>query len=249
MESTARSKLGHLAEDLVVGLLVALITGLSSTWWERREIEKHWSTTSHESPVVVEPHIASGSVRGAQPPAPPMPTVEAWDVTSQGDFNIFILSKEYRWKLGSQVEVVDPGQRVVDMAEKMSFLVRQRAMDYGDLIAVGTASCEGKSGEEAARAGRRADQLIAWLREALVRSGDRRKRGFHTLNLGKFSECCDLDSDQTDDQRRIILLAVTRQKAPKSLSQDLHDLLRGQELFGLPRGRYTEFLFDGRREP
>lgn len=129
------------------------------------------------------------------------------DDESLEGFGIFVLSQEYRWKLGT-TEVLAPGGEDVDMEEKLKGLLFQYSMRYGDLIAVGTASCEGRRHKEAGRASERSQELIAWLRPVLAEFEKESHRRLYRLNMGQFQDCRGLDSEQTGDQRRVILVAV-----------------------------------------
>lgn len=144
-----------------------------------------------------------------KPPNPaPIPDDPNWEGEEnlQG-FGIFVLSQEYRWRLGT-TQVVAPGGKDVDMQEKLKGLLFQYSMKYGDLIAVGTASCEGHRYREAGRASDRSQELVAWLRPVLAEFEREGHRHLYRLNMGQFRDCQGLNPEETGDQRRVILVAV-----------------------------------------
>lgn len=182
-------------------------------------------------------------------PAPP-PEPPVWDQAPAGGVDIFVLSQENRWKLGTAKVVDADGDAVEDMRAKLKLLLWQLKMNYGDLIAVGTASCEGILGREKTRAGRRSEKLVEWLREALVDLDDPEPRQIYRLNLGKFQDCHGLSPDETDDQRRVIVLAIrnkTHGLSPGELGKRLWEDLSGHRPRGFNPKDYAEFTLDEAR--
>jgi len=179
------------------------------------------------------------------PPTPPIPTPPTddpnWNGQEVGAFGIFVLSQEYRWKLGS-VQVVAPGGENVDMEEKLKRLLFQYGMQYGDLIAVGTASCEGDPHREAGRASVRSQELISWLRPVLGELEKERHRQLYRLDMGQFRDCRGLDSEQTGEQRRVILLAAkSRSHQEKdALERDLCATLKERKPLGFDPEDYSQ---------
>ena len=151
------------------------------------------------------------------PEPPPPPLVIPWDLTPGKEFDIFVLSQEYRWELGTN-EVVQPNGQPADMGRNFDLLLEQHGGRYKDLIAVGTASCEGSDGPEIERAESRAHQMILWLREALDRIGDREERHLYRLNLGRYRSCAGSQPGWTEDQRRVILVAVKERRGDMDLT-------------------------------
>lgn len=182
------------------------------------------------------------------PPPPPPPPDTGWRKEPAGAFDLFVLSQEKRWKLGTAKVVDADGEDVEDMRSKLKLLLWQLRMDYGDLIAVGTASCEGALGRESSRAGRRSEHLVEWLREALADLNDPEPRQIYRLSLGRFRECGGLSPEETDDQRRIIVLAIRNRHHGLSLDA-LGERLR-QDLSALRTlnpADYSEFsLYEAR---
>lgn len=184
------------------------------------------------------------------PPPPPPPPDPNWDKGPAGQVDLFVLSQEKRWELGTTKVVDAGGEAVEDMRAKLKLLLWQLRMDYGDLIAVGTASCEGILGREGRRAGDRSDQLVDWLREALADLDDPEPRQIYRLNLGKFRECNGLSPDQTDDQRRVIVLAIRNKKhglSPDALEKRLWEDLASHKPRGFNPSDYSAFSLDEMR--
>ena len=155
-----------------------------------------------------------------------------WEFKPGKEFDIFALSQEYRWGLGTNA-VIDPDGQSADMGNNLEELLEQYGRNYQDLIAVGTASCEGEEGPESVRAGSRGQQMIIWLRRALQRIGDTKERPLYYLNLGRFKSCDGSQTGQTGDQRRVIVVAVKqkpqdmdRERLEQALKQELDDPVR-----------------------
>ena len=172
------------------------------------------------------------------PPPPPPPPDPNWTERSAGEhFTLFVLSQEKRWKLGT-VDVVDAsGDKLEDMEDKLEVLLWQQGMRYGDLVAVGTASCQGSLSQEQSRANRRSFRLVDWLREALATAGDAEPRKIYRLNLGRFRDCHGLSPEETDEQRRVIILAIK----PKNHGLGLEEL---KERLRLDLSQYHPLGFD-----
>lgn len=177
------------------------------------------------------------------PPPPPLPDPN-WDKGPAGAVDLFVLSQEKRWKLGTAKVVDAGGEAVEDMRAKLKLLLWQLRMDYGDLIAVGTASCEGILGRESSRAGRRSEHLVEWLREALADLDDPEPRQIYRLNLGQFRECRGFSPDETDDQRRVIVLAIRNRDHGldlDALREKLRQDLSTHRPLGFDPADYSEF--------
>lgn len=193
-----------------------------------------------------------------QPAAPTTAPVEneprlsprpVWTIQSSKDFDIYVLSEEYRWQRG-KTTVLDPDGTETFLDRELDNLVRQHGGEYGDLIAVGTASCEGGPDEEHKRAQDRADKIVIWTRNALVRAGEFRDRKIHTLNLGKYARDCSdsplirANPRLTDEQRRIILIACKTKERTRDLVSALHRLMKEDRPFGIHPDDYTTFVLD-----
>ncbi len=180
------------------------------------------------------------------PTPPPLDT--GWDKEPAGDFDLFVLSQEKRWQLGLAKVVDADGEEVEDMRAKLGLLLSQLQMNYGDLIAVGTASCEGSLRREGSRAENRSEKLVEWLREALVDLDDAKPRQIYRLSLGRFRVCHGLSPEETDKQRRVVVLAIRNQHGPLDMDT-LRERLR-QDLSGLRTlspADYSEFsLYEAR---
>ncbi|MFP5273151.1 serine/threonine protein kinase [Coleofasciculus sp.] len=144
------------------------------------------------------------------------PYVEGTD--SQGrtaEFSVAVLSREYKWKLGSTFQV-NYNQQIIPIDALRSNLEEegiQRLMENpSEIISVGTASCEGTPVGEEQRAFRRAEQ-IQLLAKKLFRDVPS-VENYRLLNLGQFNrDDCLPDQDATSYQRSIIIIGV-KNKTP-----------------------------------
>ena len=183
------------------------------------------------------------------PPFPPPPPSD-WDRAPAGGVDLFVLSQEKRWELGKAKVVDADGEPVEDMRSRLRLLLWQLKMDYGDLVAVGTASCEGILGRESSRAGRRSEHLVEWLREALSELDDVAPRQIYRLNLGQFRDCRGLSPEETDEQRRVIVLAFRNTNHGldlDALREALRQDLSNHSPLGFDPSDYSEFsLYEAR---
>lgn len=247
----------------VVGLLLFVIGAVAEVeiaelWQRIKDGETLGIQASQlpESPIrpVVEYEPPEEEAQIAQVPTPPEEVPPAppdfpWEFTPGKEFDVFALTKEYQWE-PKTTKVVSPGGGLADMRSKLESLLGQYGRRYHDLIAVGTASCEGEEEEELVRARDRADQLTDWLRDALTQIGDDRERHLYSLNLGRFNERCSGPvTDATGNQRRVIVIAVKDRRPDMDLDamrQALWNELDdpGQLPLGFPMNRYLTFLLE-----
>ncbi len=162
------------------------------------------------------------------------PYVEGTD--SQGrtaEFNIAVLSREYKWKLGSYFEVKYNDQTITLDALQSNLEQEgiQRLMENpSEIISVGTASCEGSRSTEEQRAFERAKQIQLLAKKLF--SNVPTVQNYRLLNLGQFKrEGCDSDQDLTSYQRSIIIIGVRQQTEGVILDEALRSRLE-QKPFG-----------------
>jgi eukaryotic-like serine/threonine-protein kinase len=149
---------------------------------------------------------------------------------SQGrtaEFNIAVLSVEYKWQLGSTFEI-NHNNKIINLDTLKSNLQEegiQRIMENpSEIISVGTASCEGNIATEEARALERAKQ-IQLLSKKLF-SNNRNLQGYRLLNLGQFNRTdCKSNQDATAYQRSIIIIGVRKKSDGVILDEALRNRL------------------------
>jgi len=159
------------------------------------------------------------------------PYVEGQD--SQGrtaEFNIAVLSREYKWQIGSSFQVKYNDQ-LINLDSLQSNLEQegiQKIMENpSEIISVGTASCEGSPAIEEQRAFERAKQ-IQLLAKKLFRNVAS-VQNYRLLNLGQFRRNdCQLNQDLTSYQRSIIIIGVRKQTAGVVLDEALRSRLENK---------------------
>ncbi|BAZ10647.1 serine/threonine protein kinase [Calothrix sp. NIES-4071] len=149
---------------------------------------------------------------------------------SQGrvaEFNVAVLSVEYKWLLGSSFQIKYNDQTISLDTLKSNLQEEgiQRIMENpSEIISVGTASCEGNIATEEARAFERAKQ-IQLLSKKLF-SNNRSVQGYRLLNLGQFNRTdCKSNQDATAYQRSIIIIGVRKKSDGVLLDEALHNRL------------------------
>ena len=138
-------------------------------------------------------------------------------------FRIMLFSDEFRWRINS-FDAVEAGGKRPEFTPEMKAVLNSAV----EIIAVGASSeeippgisfPEGRAKEER-RAGRRADQIAVWIREALNRPIPVRK-----LNVGHHTRT---GTDETSDQRRVVIILVLAQDEDANLDQSLRSAMASQ---------------------
>ncbi|WP_407889987.1 serine/threonine protein kinase [Scytonema sp. NUACC26] len=149
---------------------------------------------------------------------------------SQGriaEFNVAVLSVEYKWLLGSDFQVKYNDQ-IINLDALKSNLEQegiQRIMESPtEIISVGTASCEGVVAVEERRALERSKQIQLLAKK--IFSNTNSVKGYRLLNLGQFRRNdCQASQDLTAYQRSIIIIGVRKQSEGVLLDEALRDRL------------------------
>lgn len=149
---------------------------------------------------------------------------------SQGksaEFNIAVLSVEYKWLLGSNFQV-QSNDKVISLDLLKLNLEQdgiQNIMDNpSEIIAVGTASCEGKIAIEQRRALERSRRIQLLARKLFSNAPN--IKGYRLLNLGQFRRNdCQPNQDATAYQRSIMIIGVRNQSPGVILDEALRDRL------------------------
>jgi hypothetical protein len=163
------------------------------------------------------------------PPAPSSPPQVETRISMEGydraqrllPFTVYILTQELSWKWESAGEL-EGGQTLV------SAELAAAANGAHDVFCVGTASSEGVTRAEEARAGRRGRQMAAWLEAVIV---DRKRTRLFMLNAGQYVGPPEL---QSPDQRKAILIATGPHAEEVELGEALTSgLIQKQQLYPL----------------
>ncbi|HEY9597531.1 MAG TPA: serine/threonine-protein kinase [Cyanophyceae cyanobacterium] len=156
------------------------------------------------------------------------PYVEGTD--SQGrtaEFNIAVLSVEYKWKIGSSYQI-QYNDQTINLDSLQSRLeqegIRRIMENPNEIISVGTASCEGSTVLEERRALERSKQIQLLVKRLF--SNVPTVQGYRLLNLGQFKrEGCEANQDLTSYQRSIIIIGVKKQSEGVILDEALRNRL------------------------
>lgn len=139
------------------------------------------------------------------------------------EFNMAVLSQEYRWKPGSSDAVylgnADQAIPVRDLKPVMEAKGIVKIMDNpNQIIAVGMASCEGPQPSEELRAYERAKTVQTALGKTIFAVND-----YPLLNLGQFRrDSCSRNAKDNSFQRTMILMGIRKESAGVILSEALH---------------------------
>jgi hypothetical protein len=110
---------------------------------------------------------------------------------------------------------------ILDLAKSHAF------EPYVDIIAVGTASREGRQIEEDGRAGRRGQNIARWINYSL--QATQRRKHVYFLNLGQYRTLTDeagvSSPDETAGERPVVLLGIVR-AGDIDLQSTLDEVLR-----------------------
>ncbi len=129
------------------------------------------------------------------------------------EFNIAVLSIEYKWKLGSSYQI-QYNDRVINVDTLKSNLEEQgiqKIMENpSEIISIGTASCEGEATTEERRALDRAMQIQLLGKRLFGKIAS--VKNYRLLNLGQFRQGeCNTSQESTSYQRSLIIMGVKNQ--------------------------------------
>ena len=145
------------------------------------------------------------------------------DEGRKATFRIMLFSDEFRWKInsfdaleknGKRPQFSDPMKAVLNSAKEIIVVGAS-----SEEIPSGTDFFQGRAQEER-RAGRRADKIALWVREALNEPIPVRK-----LNVGHHAPT---GTDETSDQRRVIIILVLESDENVNIDQSLRTAMTGE---------------------
>jgi hypothetical protein len=166
-------------------------------------------------------------------------TIEGLDKAGKrGLFDVVVAKKEFLWIKGSADELEKDGQTIKnpDIANAVfDGEVSAALAGAREIIAVGTASQEGDSGQEKDRAGRRAS-ATAKLSQSIVGP----EMPVWSLNLGQYREqCAACETNGTSWQRPFIVVAVKSLEDGANLGEALADAMTGKAMLPSPKSYST----------
>ncbi|QSJ20960.1 serine/threonine protein kinase [Nostoc sp. UHCC 0702] len=149
---------------------------------------------------------------------------------SQGrtaEFNIAVLSIEYKWLYGSNFQIKYNDQ--VISIEVLNLNLQQEGIQQimensSEIISVGTAACEGNVGVGQRIALERSKQVQVLAKKLF--SNTPSVEGYRLLNLGQFlRNSCQQNQDVTAYQRSVIIMGVRKKSVGVILDEALRDRL------------------------
>ncbi|MCC5656124.1 serine/threonine protein kinase [Nostoc sp. XA010] len=149
---------------------------------------------------------------------------------SQGrvaEFNIAVLSIEYKWLLGSNFQIKYNDEIISLDLLKLSLEqegIQNIMEDPSEIISVGTASCKGNIEVQQRMALERSKQIKFLVKKIFINTPS--IKGYRILNLGQFQRSdCQANQDLTKYQRSIIIIGVKKQSAGVILEEALRNRL------------------------
>ncbi|MBN3910107.1 MAG: serine/threonine protein kinase [Nostoc sp. NMS1] len=149
---------------------------------------------------------------------------------SQGrraEFNIAVLSLEYKWLLGSNFQLKYNDEIISIDLLKLNLEQEgiQKIMDEpSEIISVGTASCKGNIAVQQRIALERSKQIQFLVKKIFINTPT--VKGYRILNLGQFQRSdCQTIQDLTKYQTSIIIIGVKKKSAGVILDEALRDRL------------------------
>lgn len=144
------------------------------------------------------------------------------------EFNIAVLSLEYKWLLGSNFQI-KYNDEIISL-DLLKFNLEQEGIqnimeDPSDIIAVGTVSCKANIAVQERMALERSKQIQSLVKNLFINTPS--VKGYRILNLGQFQRSdCQGNQDLTKYQRSIIIIGVKKQSVGVILDEALRDRLQ-----------------------
>ncbi|MEH2293495.1 serine/threonine-protein kinase [Nostoc sp.] len=143
------------------------------------------------------------------------------------EFNIAVLSLEYKWLLGSNFQI-KYNDEIISL-DLLKLNLEQEGIenimeDPSEIISVGTVSCNGDTAVQERMALERSKQIQFLVKNLFINTPS--VKGYRILNLGQFQRSdCQANQDLTKYQRSIIVIGVKKQSAGLILDEALRDRL------------------------
>lgn len=149
---------------------------------------------------------------------------------SQGrvaEFNIAVLSIEYKWLLGSNFQIKH-NDEIISLDLLNLNLEQERIQnimqDPNEIISVGTVSCKGNIEVQQRMALERSKQIQVFVKKIFINIPS--INGYRLLNLGQFQRSdCQANQDLTKYQRSIIIIGVKKLSPGVILDEALRNRL------------------------
>lgn len=206
---------------LIAGIIIMMfpsIIGRDSIWWSTITVRtQSWSRDALVYPII-------GRDKNG--------------LRARFDFVVF--RRDIAWKRSSTVWL-ERGTRVLHqddvLNEVLTRAVRGRLRNVTDVIAIGTASEEGRRVREKERAGARANTAANWIRRVTTTGTQ-----IWELNLGQFRSRCStaVETESTSWQRPFMMVSVSSKDPGVDLSEALSNAMTGKSNLPSP-GCYTAF--------
>jgi serine/threonine protein kinase len=151
---------------------------------------------------------------------------------SQGriaEFNIAVLSGEYKWLLGSNFQI-KYNDKIISI-DLLKLNLEQESIENimqapNEIISVGTASCKDDAALPERMALERSKQIELLVKKLFINTSTSSVKGYRLLNLGQFQRNhCDVNHDLTAYQRSVIIIGVKTESAGVILDEALRDRL------------------------
>ncbi|MEH2443941.1 serine/threonine-protein kinase [Nostoc sp.] len=149
---------------------------------------------------------------------------------SQGkvaEFNIAVLSVEYKWLLGSNFQIKYNDEIISLDLLKLNLEqedIQNIMGDPSEIISVGTVSCKGNIAVQQRMALERSKQIQFLVKKIFINTPSVKR--YRILNLGQFQRSdCQANQDLTKYQRSIIIIGVKKQSEGVILDEALRDRL------------------------
>ncbi|MEH2320752.1 serine/threonine-protein kinase [Nostoc sp.] len=143
------------------------------------------------------------------------------------EFNIAVLSLEYKWLLGSNFQI-KYNDEIISL-DLLKLNLEQEGIqnimeDPSEIISVGTVSCKGDTAVQERMALERSKQIQFLVKDLFINTPS--VKGYRILNLGQFQRSdCQANQNLTKYQRSIIVIGVKKQSAGLILDEALRDRL------------------------
>mgnify|MGYP007079437755 CR=1 FL=1 len=137
-------------------------------------------------------------------------------------FQVIVLSDKYNWKFANdnKIEYLNTGNQADILLPIQSPAIQSNIKNLLDIIAIGTASCEGSIDAEFERSKRRANMMAQLLNQYYGQNLD---IPIQTLYLGKYIGNC---INNTARQRKVVLVGTTYKEKDVNVGEALQNMLK-----------------------